>query len=156
MGAHGAGIAKTASASQSAQPSQPLRILVADDNPMNQRVATSLLEKRGHSVAIADNGLRVLEMLDRNRFDVILMDCQMPEMDGFETTVAIRKREESADGHRIPIIALTAQADGSDQQRCLQAGMDAYASKPFDARRLLGLIEQLCQGRTAEMIPSQL
>ena len=132
----------SSAAIQSVKSTRSLRILVAEDNPINQRVASSLLEKRGHTVTIAENGNCVLESLDQEQFDIILMDCQMPEKDGFETTKLIRQRESG--GNHIPIIALTAQADTHDQERCIAAGMDSYASKPFEAKRLYKLIEDLC------------
>ena len=122
------------------RPRQVLRILLAEDNPVNQRVAARLLEKRGHQVALAANGREALDWLDRERFDLILMDVQMPELDGLETTVIIRQREQR-EGGRIPIVALTAHAMQGDRERCIDAGMDNYVNKPIDAVRFLEVVE---------------
>ncbi|HXH13552.1 MAG TPA: GAF domain-containing protein [Alphaproteobacteria bacterium] len=107
-----------------------LRILVAEDNSVNQRLVTRMLEKHGHRVVIVDTGKAALEALERQPFDVVLMDVQMPVMDGFEATSLIRQGEQGTGGH-LPIIAMTAHAMKGDQQRCLAAGMDAYVSKPL-------------------------
>jgi len=112
------------------EPSGSLRILLAEDNLVNQRLATRLLEKRGHSVAVAANGLEALAALDKESFDLVFMDLQMPEMDGFEATAAIRKRERSTGVH-LPVVALTAHAMKGDREKCLAGGMDAYLSKPI-------------------------
>jgi len=117
------------------------RVLLAEDNPMNRQIVVELLQTRGHSVKLAANGHEVLQALDRDSFDVILMDVQMPEMDGFETTAAIRNRESERGGH-IPIIALTGMATESDRKRCLEAGMDAYLGKPVRARELFDTVER--------------
>jgi signal transduction histidine kinase/ligand-binding sensor domain-containing protein/DNA-binding response OmpR family regulator len=119
-----------------------LAILVAEDNAINQRVIVSMLEKRGHSVALATTGREVLELLEERHFDIVLMDVQMPEMDGLEATRAIRGREKTAGGHQV-IIATTAHAIKGDAERCLEAGMDAYASKPIHAAELLAAIHSL-------------
>ena len=111
------------------------RILVAEDNLVNQRLIVRLLEKRGHRVAVAGNGQEVLAALDKENFDLILMDVQMPEMDGFEATAAIRRRERGSGVHQI-IVALTAHAMKGDQEKCLAAGMDAYLSKPIRPQEL--------------------
>ena len=121
-------------------PRQVLRILLAEDNPVNQRVAARLLEKRGHQVALAANGREALAWLDRERFDLILMDVQMPELDGIETTAIIREREQR-EGGRIPIVALTAHAMQGDRERCIDAGMDNYVNKPIDAVKFLEVVE---------------
>jgi PAS domain S-box-containing protein len=123
-------------------PERPQRVLVAEDNLVNQKLVARLLEKRGHSVTVANDGREVLAALNDASFDVVLMDVQMPELDGFEATAAIRQRERATGAH-IPIIALTAHALKGDDQRCLRAGMDGYISKPVDAHKLLQLIEQL-------------
>jgi PAS domain S-box-containing protein len=107
-----------------------IRVLIVEDNPVNQVLVTKLLEKRGFSPALASNGRQALAVLQKKTFDIILMDVQMPEMDGFETTVEIRKREQASGGHQF-IIALTAHAMKGDRERCLQAGMDSYLSKPI-------------------------
>jgi signal transduction histidine kinase/ligand-binding sensor domain-containing protein/CheY-like chemotaxis protein len=125
---------------ESENPRPSLRILLAEDNPVNQRVAARLLEKRGHRVALAVTGREALGWLDREQFDLILMDVQMPDMDGIETTAVIREREKSAGGH-MPIIALTAHAMGGDRERCIEAGMDNYVNKPIDAVKLLEVVE---------------
>jgi two-component system, sensor histidine kinase and response regulator len=107
-----------------------LHILLAEDNTINQQVAVRTLTKEGHTVVVAEDGLAVLERLETETFDVILMDVQMPKMDGFEATAAIREREQGS-GRRLPIIALTAHAMKGDRERCLKAGMDGYVSKPI-------------------------
>jgi two-component system sensor histidine kinase/response regulator len=127
------------------------RILLAEDNAVNQRVAARLLEKAGHSVVVAGNGKEALLALQREAFDVVLMDVQMPEMDGFETTMAIRN-EEAGKSQHIPIIAMTAHAMTGDRERCLAAGMDDYVSKPIRAAELLNLIQQTSRG-TLEVPP---
>jgi signal transduction histidine kinase/DNA-binding response OmpR family regulator len=120
-------------------PARPLRILVAEDNVVNQRVVVRMLEKQGHAAALAGNGKEALAALERERFDVILMDVQMPEMDGFEASAAIRAGEKETGGH-LPIIAMTAHAMKGDRERCLAGGMDDYLAKPVqsaDLRRAL-------------------
>jgi two-component system sensor histidine kinase/response regulator len=120
----------------------PLRILLAEDNPVNRTVAVRLLEKLGHRVTEACTGRQALNAIEAEPFDVVLMDVQMPEMDGFEAAGIIRQRERTRGGH-LPLIALTAHAMKGDEERCLAAGMDAYISKPIDAARLVGAIERL-------------
>jgi signal transduction histidine kinase/CheY-like chemotaxis protein len=120
----------------------PLRILLAEDNPVNQKLATRLLEKRGHQVVVAENGLKALALFDSQSFDLILMDVQMPQMDGLEATGEIRKRELST-GQHVPIIAMTAHALKEDQQRCLDAGMDDFLSKPFDVGEFFRVAENM-------------
>lgn len=112
-----------------------LRILVAEDNLVNQRLVVRLLEKRGHRVVVAGNGKEVLAALEKDSFDLILMDVQMPEMDGFEATGAIRKKEKSSGLHQI-IVALTAHAMKGDHEKCLAGGMDGYLSKPIRPQEL--------------------
>ncbi len=112
------------------EPSSSLRVLLVEDNPVNQRLASRLLEKRGHSVVVAANGLEALEALEKENFDLVFMDVQMPVMDGFETTAAIRKKER-AGGVRLPIVALTAHAMKGDREKCLAGGMDGYLTKPI-------------------------
>jgi PAS domain S-box-containing protein len=119
-----------------------LHILLAEDNVVNQRLATRLLEKEGHSLVTVGNGRAVLERLEKETFDLVLMDIQMPEMDGFEATTAIRKEEESTGTH-LPIVAMTAHAMEGDRQRCLAAGMDGYIAKPIRAKDLIDAIENL-------------
>ena len=117
-----------------------LRVLLAEDNRVNQTLAVRLLEKRGHTVVVAANGREALRALDQGQFDVVLMDVQMPELDGLETTAAIRAKEQVSGGH-IPIIAMTAHALKGDQERCLAAGMDGYLSKPIRVEELLATVE---------------
>jgi signal transduction histidine kinase/CheY-like chemotaxis protein len=124
-------------------PSVALRILLAEDNKINQFVARRLLEKHGHTVTVAGNGCEVVSLLDRAHFDLVLMDVQMPEMDGFEATAAIRVKENGT-GRHIPIIAMTAHAMKGDEERCLEAGMDGYVPKPITAAVLLSAIEAAC------------
>ncbi len=107
----------------------PLRILLVEDNPINQKVAQRLLEKAGHHVTVANNGREALDYIGREKFALVLMDVQMPEMDGLETTVAIRENERTS-GEHVPIVALTAHAMHGDRERCLEAGMDGYVTKP--------------------------
>jgi PAS domain S-box-containing protein len=117
-----------------------LQILLAEDNAVNQALAVRLLQKRGHHVVVAANGREALAAFDNQRFDVVLMDVQMPEMDGFQATAAIREKEIRTGTH-ISIVALTAHAMKGDQERCLAAGMDAYISKPIQASELYAAIE---------------
>ncbi len=124
-----------------------LRILLAEDTPVNQKLASKMLEKMGHAVTVAGNGVEALHALDQEGFDLILMDVQMPEMDGFETTRMIRERER-ATGRHIPIIAMTAYAMTEDKDRCLKAGMDGYIAKPINAHDLFETIESVQCGPT--------
>ncbi|MCS6977050.1 MAG: response regulator [Gemmatales bacterium] len=128
---------------------RPRRILLAEDSPVNQKLAVALLERRGHQVRVARTGREALTLLEQEPFDLILMDVQMPEMDGFEATEAIRRREAIHGGH-IPIIALTAHAMKGDRERCLEAGMDAYLAKPIRAQELYDLIESIPPAITTE------
>jgi CheY-like chemotaxis protein len=121
---------------------QHQRILLAEDNVVNQVLASRLLEKHGHSVVVVNNGRSALEALDKEKFDLVLMDVSMPEMDGLETVAAIRAREE-ATGFHLPIIAMTAHAMKGDRERCLEAGMDAYISKPIQPRELFEAIKSM-------------
>jgi two-component system, sensor histidine kinase and response regulator len=125
-----------------ALPCRALHLLLAEDNLVNQMLAVRLLEKQGHSVVVAGNGVEVVRMVEREPFDLVLMDVQMPEMDGFEATAAIRERERDT-GRHIPILAMTAYAMKGDRERCLAAGMDSYISKPIQPRELWQAIEQL-------------
>jgi CheY-like chemotaxis protein len=119
-----------------------LAILLAEDNPVNQRVAQRMLEKLGHTVVVAGNGREAVDALETARFDAILMDMQMPEMDGLQATAAIRGREAQQALGRVPIIALTANAMKGDRERCLAAGMDAYLSKPIKSSELKDALDQ--------------
>jgi two-component system sensor histidine kinase/response regulator len=118
------------------------RILLAEDNAVNQTLAVRLLEKRGYWVKVAGNGRAALETFENEPFDIVLMDIQMPGMDGFEATAAIREKEKLTGGH-VPIIAMTAHALKGDQERCLAAGMDGYVSKPIRTTELFSTIESL-------------
>ena len=120
------------------------RILVVEDNPVNQHLAVRLIEKQGHSADAVPSGLAALAALEKEPFDLVLMDVQMPEMDGFETSRAIRRREEQTGAH-VPIIAMTAHAMQGDRERCLAAGMDAYVSKPVSVKELFAAIESVRQ-----------
>ncbi|ENO92863.1 multi-sensor hybrid histidine kinase [Thauera sp. 28] len=130
-----------------------LEVLVVEDNPVNQTVAQRMLERAGHSVTLANNGEEALEAFDQGRFDLILMDVQMPVMGGLEATQAIRAREArrswvvQGDWRPMPIIAMTAHAMEGDRQRCLDAGMDDYVSKPVHPHELLAAIERACGER---------
>jgi signal transduction histidine kinase/DNA-binding response OmpR family regulator len=117
-----------------------LHVLLAEDNAVNRKLATRLLEKHGHRVTVANNGREALAALDEDNFDLVLMDVQMPEMDGFETTSAIRFREQST-GRHLPIVAMTAHAMRDDRERCLAAGMDGYIAKPIRAKELIDVLE---------------
>ncbi len=128
-------------ASHGAPGRPPLRILLAEDNAVNQRVACRLLEKDGHHVVVAANGREALSILDRDTFDLALLDVQMPEMDGLETIRAIRARERTG-GPRLPVVALTAHALPSDRESCRSAGMDGYIVKPIQVDRLWAAIDE--------------
>lgn len=123
-----------------AAPPRALRILVADDNKANRVLAARILEKRGHHVVSVPGGREALDLVEREPFDVVLLDVQMPKIDGFAATAAIRGKEKESGGH-LPIIAMTAYAMSGDRQRCLDAGMDGYIAKPLHARELHKLVE---------------
>ncbi len=124
---------------------RPLRVLVAEDNSVNQLLLTRVLEKHGHAVTCAGNGREALSALGDGTFDILLMDVQMPAMDGFETTSAIRA-SETATGKHLPIVALTARALKGDREACLAAGMNAYLPKPYRAAELMETITELTGG----------
>ena len=133
-------------ASAAAPPAAPCRrVLLAEDTVANQKLLKLLLERRGHSVQLASDGQEAVRLASEQAFDIILMDVQMPLMNGFQATEAIRSLPE--DRHRaVPIVALTAHALRGDEDRCLEAGMTAYLSKPIDSGRLYELIDNLCEG----------
>ena len=127
-----------------------LRVLLAEDNAINQKVATRMLTKAGHAVIVAADGRAALDLVTREAFDVVLMDIQMPEMDGLQATAAIRAREAGG-ARRVPIVALTAHAMKGDRERCLAAGMDAYVSKPVRGDELLATLASVVQGGAAAL-----
>ena len=129
---------------------ETLRILLAEDNLVNQRLMTRLLEKRGHRVVVAANGREALAALEKDNYDLLLMDIQMPEMNGMEATARIREKEKITGGHQ-PIVALTAHAMKGDQELCLAAGMDGYLAKPIRAQELDQILDQLA-GRGAAIV----
>ena len=120
---------------------QPRRVLLVEDNEINRRVALGLLHSRGHQAVVAVNGQQAVEMLSDQEFDVVLMDMQMPVMDGYEATVEIRRRERQTGGH-IPIVAMTAEALKGDREHCLATGMDDYVSKPIAPAEMYRAIER--------------
>jgi two-component system sensor histidine kinase/response regulator len=117
-----------------------LRVLLAEDNLVNQQLVARLLQRRGHKVVVVNTGREALEAFDLLPFDMVLMDVQMPEMDGLEATAAIRRREAGT-GKHVPIVALTAYAMKGDRESCLSAGMDRYISKPIRAQELFEAVE---------------
>ncbi len=123
-------------------PLQPLRILLVEDNVINQKVASLMLKKKGHEVITVNNGREAIETLAEQEFDAVLMDVQMPEMDGLQTTAAIRAAEEGTDRH-LPILAVTAHALRGDREHCLDAGMDGYLSKPIQSAQLMKALEEV-------------
>ncbi|MEA2308989.1 MAG: two-component system, sensor histidine kinase and response regulator, partial [Thermoleophilaceae bacterium] len=125
-------------------PAAPASILVVEDHEINQALVTEMLVSRGHAVEIAENGREALEALSRTSYDLVLMDCQMPEMDGFEATAEIRRREGSA--RHTPIVAMTANSMRGDRDRCVESGMDDYVSKPFHGAQLEAVLAQWRNG----------
>lgn len=119
-----------------------LRILVVEDNPINRKLAEALLKRMGYQYAMAENGRIGVEMLEQNHYDLVMMDCMMPEMDGYEATRYIREREARLNLPRIPILAVTANAASNEAEKCLATGMDDYLSKPYTAKSLQDKIEQ--------------
>jgi CheY-like chemotaxis protein len=117
-----------------------LRILLAEDAPVNQEVGVGLLKLRGHEVEVVENGKQALAALKRETFDVVLMDLEMPEMDGLAATMAVRQHEETTQAH-VPIIAMTAHAVKGFRERCIEAGMDGYISKPIQPAELYRALE---------------
>jgi two-component system, sensor histidine kinase and response regulator len=129
---------------------QSLSFLVAEDNAVNQRLIARLLEKRGHSVMLVQNGREALEALEKQPFDIVLMDVQMPEMDGFEATQLIREKEKTSGTH-LAIIALTAHAMKGDEERCLACGMDGYVTKPIKLEELFSVVEKVAPDITRRL-----
>jgi signal transduction histidine kinase/CheY-like chemotaxis protein len=130
-----------------------LKILLAEDNPVNQTLAVRMLEKRGHKVRVAGNGREALAALETEAFDLVLMDIQMPEMDGLEATAAVRQRERST-GKHLPIVAMTAHAMKGDDRRCLDAGMDGYLAKPIRSEELHALLDGFPESLALEKAPA--
>jgi CheY-like chemotaxis protein len=124
------------------------KILVVEDNMVNRKVAHFMLEKKGHDISAVENGKEALDAMENNIFDLILMDVQMPVMDGFEATAAIRKKEETTGTH-IPIIAMTAHTMKGDREKCLEAGMDEYVTKPLNPEELSQRIKETMQNKKA-------
>jgi CheY-like chemotaxis protein len=122
-----------------------LRVLLAEDSVVNQMVAVGFLERLGHSVVVVDNGVEALAAVERESFDVVLMDVQMPKLDGYEATARIRESERGS-GRRLPIVAVTAAAMIGDREECLSAGMDDYITKPIDAGRLAETLWRVAAG----------
>lgn len=152
----GAGESSSAtSAGEDRETIPPRRILLAEDSPINQQVAVGLLELRGHHVVVANTGKEALAALEKESFDVVLMDVQMPEMDGLEATAAIRHHEAATGGH-VPIIAMTAHALKGDRERCLAAGMDGYLPKPIDALALYDAVEAIRPSPRAPAVEEEL
>jgi osomolarity two-component system sensor histidine kinase NIK1 len=121
---------------------RPLTVLLAEDNEINRKVALKILGKFNHSVTVVENGQEALEAFKKQRYDVVLMDIQMPVMGGFESTVRIREYEKDNSLPRTPIVALTAHAMFGDREKCLDADMDDYLSKPIDQNRLIQVIQK--------------
>ena len=124
------------------QHDMPLNILLVEDNAVNQKIITLMLESLGHQVTIAEDGQEAVDMYDSSRFELILMDVQMPVMDGFEATLQIRNKEQET-GVRVPIVALTANVIADDQGKCLKVGMDGYLEKPLTKDTLLKALEEV-------------
>lgn len=126
-----------------AEPRRELRVLLAEDNAVNQQLVIHLLEREGHEVVVAENGREATEKFEEGAYDLVLMDVQMPEMSGLEATRRIRKLEANDGEHSVPIVALTAQATEADRERCMEVGMDAYLSKPMKEEELDEILAEL-------------
>ena len=124
---------------------RPVRILMAEDNPINQKVGKLILQRAGFVIDLVEDGSEALEAQRANPYDLILMDCQMPTMDGFEASRQIRQ----LDGPQPVIVAVTANALVGERERCLQAGMNDYLSKPFQAEQLIGVVKKWVSGRAS-------
>lgn len=131
-----------------------LKILVAEDNAVNQKLIVTILEKRGHSVAVANNGREAVDAYESEHFDLVLMDVQMPRMDGIEAAMAIREIEKKCKTH-IPIIAMTAHAMKGDRERCLEAGMDGYVAKPIQIEELNRILENVSEEKSQKPASKQ-
>jgi CheY-like chemotaxis protein len=147
-------LAAAQTASSAAPPTgAALRVLVVDDNPINQKLVVRLLQKAGHAVQVADDGRQAVQAATRDDFDVVLMDVQMPVMDGFEATAAIRRNEQPS-GRRLPIIALTAHAMQGDREKCIEAGMDGYLAKPIQTNELFAALAAATGADCRDVAPS--
>lgn len=124
------------------------RVLVVEDNRVNQLLAARTLEKLGFEVDVVSNGVAALDAIAQSHYSVVLMDCQMPEMDGFQATREIRRRQNGVE--RTPVIALTTMSEDTDKKRCLAAGMDDYLHKPFDLNDLIKILDRWVPGITPE------
>jgi CheY-like chemotaxis protein len=132
----------------------PLKILLAEDSVVNQKLAVALLNRQGHDVTVANNGLEAIAALEAGDFELVLMDVQMPEMDGLEATRRIRQREQPL-GRHTPVIAMTAYALKGDRERCLEAGMDGYVAKPVRPKELVQAIDAVVPLGAGELGPSE-
>jgi CheY-like chemotaxis protein/HPt (histidine-containing phosphotransfer) domain-containing protein len=124
------------------QDGSPFDILVVEDNPVNQKIILLMLKKFRFSITVADNGKKALEILKNENYDLVLMDIQMPEMDGFEVTKNIRDRNYPVLNHDIPIVAMTAHAMQQDREKCLSSGMNDYISKPIEMEKLVAVLDK--------------
>ena len=131
------------------------RILVAEDNIVNQKIAVVLLEKLGYRADVVANGLEAVDAVARIRYALVLMDCQMPEMDGWEATAMIRKEEGARGSHRLPIIAITANAMPGDREKCQKAGMDDYLAKPVTLDKIRVLLARWIPGHSASAVQKE-
>ncbi|MBU2693290.1 MAG: response regulator [Candidatus Eisenbacteria bacterium] len=131
-----------------------VHVLLAEDNAVNQKVAGAILRKLGCTFDLAENGAQAVKMLGRNRYDLVLMDCQMPEMDGYDATRAMRRELAPGGKEKVPIVAMTANAMQGDREKCLKAGMNDYIAKPIDPQKLAGIIEKWAS-RVEEVMPSE-
>ena len=147
LGLHAARPSMRPAPAKDENPTGGIRILLVEDNPVNQKVATGLLKRRGHDVTVAQHGQEALDILEKSTFELVLMDLQMPVMGGFEATAAIREREKTT-GKRLRIVAMTAHAMNGDRERCMAAGMDGYLSKPVNPQMLFAVVEQSSAAET--------
>jgi CheY-like chemotaxis protein len=124
------------------------RVLIVEDNLVNQKLATAILKKLGYQADIAGNGREAVEALETTRYRVVLMDCQMPEMDGYEATAKIRDPESRVLDHGVPVVAMTAHAMKGDREKCIAAGMDDYLTKPINPQKLSEMLDRYFQQRS--------